>query len=89
MSTGIETWNQNLLDIGPMYPFAGSEMLWFLIGLATWILWHVLQARMENKVYDEEDHVFTDKAKLATAMEISAAQTLVEELKAHGANLKR
>jgi hypothetical protein len=89
MSTGIETWNQNLLDIGPMYPFPGTEVLWVLIGLATWIIWHLIQLRMENSVYDEEDQLFTDKQKLATAMEMSAAQTLVEELKTHGGNFKR
>ena len=43
----------------------------------------------ENSVYDEEDQLFTDKQKLATAMEMSAAQTLVEELKTHGGNFKR
>lgn len=89
MSTGIETWNQNLLDIGPMYPFPGTEVLWVLIGLVTWIIWHLIQLRMENSVYDEEDQLFTDKQKLATAMEMSAAQTLVEELKTHGGNFKR
>ncbi len=38
MSTGIETWNVNLLDIGPMYPFPGTEMLWVVIGIGSWIL---------------------------------------------------
>jgi hypothetical protein len=89
MSTGIETWNMNLLDIGPMYPFPGTEMLWALIGIGTWILWHILQGRMESKVYDEEDQIFTDKEKLAKAMDLSSAQTLVEELKTHGSGFNR
>lgn len=89
MSTGIETWNMNLLDIGPMYPFPGTEVLWVLIGIATWILWHIVQGRMESKVYEEEDQIFSDKEKLAKAMQLSAAQTLTEELKTHGSGFKK
>jgi hypothetical protein len=56
MSTGVETWNQNLLDIGPMYPFPGTEMFWVILGVALWILWHICQARTEaNEVKDEQE----------------------------------
>ena len=56
VSTGVETWNQNLLDIGPMYPFPGSEGLLVIIGLATWIIWHILQARQESQeIKDEQE----------------------------------
>ena len=54
MSTGIETWRQDLLGIGPMYPFAGYEMIFVLIGLATWIIWHICQARNEARELKEE-----------------------------------
>jgi hypothetical protein len=83
MSTGIETWNMNLLDIGPMYPFPGTEMLWALIGIGSWILWHIVQCRMETKVMDEERREFSDKAKLERAMKLSNAETLMEALKVH------
>jgi hypothetical protein len=88
MSTGLETWNQNLLDIGTLYPFAGSEVLWVVIGLATWVLWHVIQYRNENRIYDEEEKSFENETKLLAAMKMSAAETLDEELKAHSDNLQ-
>lgn len=83
MSTGIETWNMNLLDIGPMYPFAGTEVFWALIGIATWIIWHILQIRSENRVYDEEEKKFSDKGALHKAMHASNAETLMEAMKTH------
>ena len=56
MSTGVETWTQNLLGIGPMYPFPGSEVILVLIGLATWIIWHIWHARNEaNELKDEQE----------------------------------
>lgn len=88
MSTGIETWNQSMLDIGAMYPFPGTEMIWVIIGLATWIGWHVIQFKSENKIYAEEEKSFENKDKLIAAMKLSAAETLDEEMKAHSSNLK-
>ncbi len=83
MSTGIETWNMNLLDIGPMYPFAGTEVFWALLGLASWVIWHVVQMKMENKVLEEDDKLFSDDSKLEKALEISGAQTVYESMKVH------
>ena len=83
MSTGIESWNMNLLDIGPMYPFVGSEVFWALLGIASWVVWHIIQIRMENKVYEEDEQLFEDPDKLSQAMHASNAETLVEALKAH------
>lgn len=88
MSTGIETWNQSMLDIGAMYPFPGTEMIWVIIGLATWIGWHVIQFKSENRLYEEEEKSFENKDKLMAAMKLSAAETLDEEMKAHSNSLK-
>ena len=88
MSTGIESWNQSMLDIGAMYPFPGTEMIWVIIGLVTWIGWHVIQFTRENRVYEEEEKSYEDQNKLQTAMKLSAAETLDEEMKAHSNNLK-
>lgn len=79
MSTGIESWNQNLLEIGPMYPLPGIETLLVIIGVASWILWHVIQFRRENHIYDDDERrMFDTPEKLAEAMETSKAQTLKE-----------
>ncbi len=53
MST-IDSWAGNIADIGPIYPFVGSEFLLCVIGFAAWIAWFVLQARMENREYEQE-----------------------------------
>ena len=89
MSTGIETWNMNLLDIGPMYPFAGTEVLWALIGIGTWIVWHIIQGIQERRVLSEESKAFTDKAALEQAIQLSSAETLKEQAKSHAAEFKR
>ena len=88
MSTGIESWNQSMLDIGAMYPFPGTEMIWVIIGLATWIGWHLVQFKRENRVYEEEEKSYENQARLQAAMKLSAAETLDEEMKAHSNNLK-
>lgn len=55
MQTGmVETWAGNITDIGPIYPFVGSEFVLWVIGMALWILWHVWQARHESQEYQED-----------------------------------
>lgn len=55
MSTGnFENWAGNIVDIGPMYPFVGTEMIWFIAGLVFWIWWHIVQTKRENRAYEEE-----------------------------------
>lgn len=80
MSTGIETWNQNLLEIGPMYPFPGTEWLWVIIGVGSWLIWHVIQTRMETRVYDEDMKTYLDTPeKVEAAMDVSIAETVYEQ----------
>lgn len=86
MSTGLETWNMNLLEIGPLYPFAGIEMLLALVGIVSWIIWHVMQIKAENRVYEEDEKAYSDKEALAKAMRDSNAETLMERLRAHRVN---
>ena len=65
MSTGsFENWAGNIADIGPIYPFVGSEFVLWIIAMALWIVWHVMQARTENKIYEDEKKRFGDSASL-------------------------
>jgi hypothetical protein len=49
MSTnGLESWAVDLKDVGAIYPFQGSEVLMVVIGIAFWIIWHVIQMRQEK-----------------------------------------
>lgn len=55
MSTGnFENWAGEITEIGAIYPFVGSEFVLWIIGIVLWVLWHIVQARMENKQYKEE-----------------------------------
>lgn len=53
MSTGIENWTGNMLDIGPLYPFVGSEGLLVIVGVVVWIGWHIWQVRFESQSYEQ------------------------------------
>ena len=50
----VTSWTGNIADIGPIYPMVGSEGILVIIGLATWIAWHIIQTKMENKTYEDE-----------------------------------
>lgn len=50
MSTnGMESWAVDLKDVAAVYPFQGSEFILYLVGLAFWIGWHIIQMKMEKE----------------------------------------
>ncbi|MEZ5524642.1 MAG: hypothetical protein R3E62_06715 [Pseudomonadales bacterium] len=53
MSTGLENWS-NPETIGAIYPFVGSEMLMFILLLASWLLWHMICLVIENNEWKED-----------------------------------
>ncbi len=83
MSTGLETWNTNLNEVFELYPFVGTEMMLAIAGIASWVIWHLIQMKMENAVLEEEDAIFQDKTKLAQARKISTAESTLEAAKLH------
>ena len=50
----VESWGGTITDIGPVYPMVGTEGLLVIIGVALWIVWHVIQAKRENREYEEQ-----------------------------------
>lgn len=54
MPTGIESW-ANPAEIGPIYPFVGTEVALTIIGVVLWIAFHVITGREENKQWDDLD----------------------------------
>lgn len=55
MATGlVESWAGSMLDIGPIYPFVGTEKALLIVGLVLWVLWHVWQAWNESREYKRE-----------------------------------
>lgn len=53
----IESWGGNMLDIGPMYPFVGTETILYAIGLGAWIIWHIWQLSIESAEYKHEQEI--------------------------------
>ena len=55
-TTSIETWaGADLSQIGPVYPMVGTEVTLVIIGVLFWLLFHVLQARIERKELDADE----------------------------------
>ncbi len=55
MQTGnVSDWNATMTDVGPLYPFVGTEMLWVGLAIVCWIGWHIWQARMESSNYNDD-----------------------------------
>ncbi|HET7210867.1 MAG TPA: hypothetical protein VFI85_03870 [Methyloceanibacter sp.] len=48
------SWAVDLKDIGAVYPFQGWELIIVLVGVAAWILWHIVQIREEEADYDDD-----------------------------------
>ncbi len=86
MSTGLETWTQNLNELGPLYPFVGTELILAIVGIAIWVLWHLIQIRSENATINEETSRFSDKTRLEKAMEVSSAESLASSLKGNASD---
>ena len=62
MLTGtIESWGGTISDIGPMYPWVGSEFLLFIVGVLFWLVWQVVQIRGESKQWDDDIEEFGGK----------------------------
>jgi hypothetical protein len=70
MTTGNFTdWSGNMLDLGALYPFVGSEGFMVLLLLIAWIAWHILQVRAENKQHDDEARLLRQGGNLQKAVE--------------------
>ena len=54
MTGNFTDWNGNMVDIGPLYPFVGAEMLMVIVLIAIWIGWHVIQMRAESRDHEED-----------------------------------
>lgn len=59
MPTGLQSFSDPA-NIGPLYPFAGTEVLLAILGIALWIGFHILQAREETKEWDHADAAFDE-----------------------------
>jgi len=68
-TTGIESWAVDLKDVGAIYPFQGSEGLMVVIGVVTWIAWHIWQMRSEKEKYEKQIQKYGDAANVSNALD--------------------
>jgi hypothetical protein len=54
VTAAIESWSGNPLDVGPLYPWVGGELLLLIICVALWICWTIWQIKTENAGYAKE-----------------------------------
>ena len=75
MQTGlIENWLGNPLEIGPMYPFVGLEMVLFVVSFALAILYTIWQLRFEARTFEEEARALASQADLRSTIIARAPQ---------------
>ena len=60
----IESWGGTITEIGPLYPMVGTEGVLVIIGVAAWIVWHVIQATRENRDYEDQIRKYGDPESL-------------------------
>ena len=65
----VESWAGNIADIGPIYPMVGTETALVVIGVVAWLVWHVVQARRENRQFEEEERLFDENPALRALLE--------------------
>ena len=72
-TTQIETWaGADLSQIGPIYPMVGTEFILFLLGLAFWLLFHVVQAKIEKKEFEADEAAARSPERLKRVFEEEA-----------------
>ncbi|RKT34795.1 hypothetical protein BXY70_0818 [Roseovarius halotolerans] len=74
-TTIVESWSgADLSQLGPIYPMVGTEMILFIIGLAFWLAFHVMQARIEQKEMEEDEAAARSSERLQRVFEAEARE---------------
>jgi hypothetical protein len=68
-TANFENWAGRIADIGPIYPFVGSEFLLFIVGLIFYIGWQVMQLRIESNEYKDDMRRLGGKDGLSKALD--------------------
>jgi hypothetical protein len=77
MGTGLDSF-ADPQNIGPLYPFAGTEVALAVIGILLWIGWHVRQIMTENREYERATTLYRDVG-MVHALQRDSTEFLVEE----------
>lgn len=74
-TTVVETWaGADLSQIGPIYPMVGLEVILFVAGVIFWLLFHVMQARIEQKEFERDEALARSPERLSRVFEEEAKE---------------
>ena len=62
-------WDGNIAEIGPIYPWVGSEVAMVFVAFVFWIGWHVVQLREENRRFEDEARALRKSGDLQRLMQ--------------------
>ncbi|MEL7256509.1 MAG: hypothetical protein AAFN80_01530 [Pseudomonadota bacterium] len=72
-TTSVETWaGADLSQIGPIYPMVGMEMILVIIGVALWLLFHIMQAGIEKREMEADEAAAKSPERLKRVFEEEA-----------------
>ena len=74
-TTLVESWSgADLSQLGPIYPMVGTEFILFVIGVAFWLGFHILQARIEKREMEEDEAAARSPERLKRVFEAEARE---------------
>lgn len=72
-TTSVETWTgADLSQIGPIYPMVGTEMILVIVGVALWLLFHIVQAGIERREMEADEAAAKSPERLKRVFEEEA-----------------
>jgi hypothetical protein len=63
------SWAVDLKDVGAVYPWLGLEVIMVLVAIALWLIWHVIQMRMEEQEFADDIKKYGGKENLKKALD--------------------
>ena len=74
-TTLVQSWSgADLSQIGPIYPMVGTEFILFVIGVAFWLAFHIIQARIEKRELEEDEAAARSPERLRRVFEEEARE---------------
>lgn len=65
----VTTWAVDLANVGPIYPWQGTELIMVIAGVAAWILWHIVQLREEKEEFQKDIAEYGSKEAIKKALD--------------------
>jgi len=74
-TTLVQSWSgADLSQLGPIYPMVGTEFILFIIGVAFWLAFHIIQARIEKREMEEDEAAARSPERLRRVFEEEARE---------------